>query len=100
MANKFSFNPMYVDTLPAVWQPNAAGKATRIPLKIKTIVWSGQAAAGDVCLIQDAYGNTIWNAEAYNTDFQQESPNIGWVQGFQVVTLASGHLQVYLDFKA
>lgn len=99
MANQWGFNPLYIDTLPAVWQPNAKGQATIIPMKIKTIVWSGQANPGDQAEVQDAYGNIVWNALAYNTDFQQESPNIGWVQGLQVTILTSGHLQIYLDFK-
>jgi hypothetical protein len=100
MANQSAFNPIYVDTAPFVWQPNAKGDPTRIPLKIKTIVWSGYAAATDTASVQDAYGNVIWNASGYAADFQQESPGIGWVQGLQVPTLTSGKLQIYLDFKA
>jgi hypothetical protein len=99
MANKSSFNPIFVDTAPFTWQPNAAGQATVIPLKIKTIVWSGQAAAGDTAMVLDGKGNVIWDPSAYNTDFQQESPNIGWVNGLQVTQLSSGKLQIYLDFK-
>jgi hypothetical protein len=100
MANKFSRNPLYIDTAPAVWQPNVAGQATVIPLKIKTIVWSGQAAAGDEAMVVDSAGNLIWNARAYNTDFQQESPNVGWINGLQVTRLDSGFLQIYLDYRA
>lgn len=99
MANQAAFNPLYIDTAPWVWQPNAKGLPTVIPLKIETIVWSGQAAAGDNAVVLDGLGNEVWNALAYNTDFQQESPKIGWVNGLQVPTLASGHLQIYLSFK-
>ncbi len=100
MANQSAFNPIYIDTAPFAWQPNSKGLPTIIPLKIETIVWSGQAAAGDVATVLDAYGHEVWNAEAYNTDFQQESPKIGWINGLQVTRLDSGHLQIYLSFKA
>jgi hypothetical protein len=100
MANQASWNPLYIDTVPFVWQPNSQGNPNVCPLKIESIVWSGQAAAGDVVTVLDAYGHEIWNAEAYNTDFQQESSKIGWVNGLQVTRLDSGHLQFYLSFKA
>lgn len=99
MANQSAFNPVYVDTAPFVWQPNAKGLPNIGPLRIKTLVWSGQATAGDEVMVLDARGNLIWNARAYNTDFQQESPHIGWVQGLQVTQLDSGFLQIYLEFK-
>lgn len=99
MANQSAFNPIYVDTAPFVWQPNADGQPSLIPLKIKTIVWSGYAAAADTAVVADAYGNIVWSASGYAADFQQESPNIGWINGLQVTNLSSGKLQIYLDFK-
>lgn len=100
MANQSAFNPIYVDTAPFVWQPNAAGLPTVIPLKIKTIVWSGYTANANKAVVQNAYGNMVWNAFGYAADFQQESPNIGWINGLQVTELDEGVLQIYLDFKA
>ena len=97
--NQSAFNPIYVDTAPFVWQPDASGKATRIPLKIETIVWSGYAAATDTAIVEDSYGNIIWSAAGYAADFQQESFKIGWVNGLQVTNLTSGHLQISLSFK-
>lgn len=99
MANQAAFNPIYVDTAPFVWQPNSAGKPSIIPLKIKTIVWSGYAASTDTAVVEDGRGNIVWSAAGYAADFQQESPNIGWIQGLQVTSLTSGKLQIYLDFK-
>ena len=43
MANQAAFNPIYVDTSPFVWQPNAAGAPTIIPLKIAPPVGHCQA---------------------------------------------------------
>lgn len=100
MANQAAFNPIFVDTPPFVWQPDAKGNPTRIPLKIKTMVWSGYSADTDTVTVTDAYGNVIWEGFGYAQNFQQESPNIGWVQGLQVPTLTAGKLQIYLDFKA
>ena len=99
MANQSAFNPIYIDTAPFVWQPNASGLPTKIPLKIKTMVWSGYAAAADTATVEDGFGNIVWAASGYAADFQQESPGIGWVNGLQVTSLTSGHLQIYLDFK-
>ena len=97
--NQAALNPIYVDTAPFVWQPNAAGKPTIIPLRIKTILWSGYGASTDKAVVKDGYGNFIWNASGYAADFQQESPNIGDVSGLQVTELTSGVLQIYLSFK-
>lgn len=95
MANEPSKNPIYVDTAPFVYQPNAAGKPNIAMMWVSKIVWSGQAAAGDEVMIVDAAGHMIWNARAYNTDFQQDTYG-GWFNGFQVTRLDSGYLQIYL----
>jgi hypothetical protein len=100
MPNQSAFNPITVTSAPFVWQPNSAGQPSIIPLKIKTIVWSGYTAAANKATVLDGYGNTVWAATGYAADFQQESPNIGWVQGLQVTELDAGTLQIYLDFKA
>ncbi len=99
MPNKASWNPIYIDTSPFVWQPDALGNPTIIPIRIKTIVWSGYGAATDKAVVKDARGNFIWNASGYAADFQQESPNIGDVNGLQVTQLTAGVLQIYLSFK-
>lgn len=99
MANQAAFNPIYVDTAPFVWNPNAAGLPGVTPLRIKTIVWAGYTANANKAVIKDAYGNFIWNASGYAADFQQESPHIGWVNGLQVTELDEGSLQIYLEFK-
>lgn len=95
MANEPSRNPIYVDTAPFIYQPHADGTPNRAMMKVFKIVWSGQAQAGDEVMIQDAAGHLIWNARAYNTDFQQETMG-GWFNGFQVTRLDSGYLQIYL----
>ena len=98
MANQTAFNPVYVDTAPYVWQPNAAGLPTLIPLKITKIVWTKQVSTGDHATLKDAYGNLIWDAEAYQANFEQETQP-GWVNGLQVTRLDSGALQIYLAMK-
>jgi hypothetical protein len=99
MANNAAWNPVYVDTAPFVWNPNAAGLPGIIPLRIETIVWSGYTANANKAVIKDANGHMIWNASGYAADFQQESPKIGWVNGLQVTELDEGVLQIYLGFK-
>jgi hypothetical protein len=99
MANQAAFNPLYVDTAPFVFNPNAAGKPGVTPLKIETIVWSGYTANANKAVVKDAHGNFIWNASGYAADFQQESPKIGWVNGLQVTELDEGNLTIHLAFK-
>jgi hypothetical protein len=95
MANAASRNPIYIDTAPFVWQPRADGTPSIAMMKVYKIVWSGQAQAGDEVMIEDAAGHLIWNARAYNTNFQQDTYG-GWFNGFQVTRLDSGFLQVYI----
>lgn len=100
MANNAAVNPIYIDTAPWVWQPNAAGLPTVVPVRIKTIVWSGYTANDQKAVVKDAYGNIVWNAFGYAAEFQQESPHIGWTfGGLQVTELDAGVLQFYLEFK-
>lgn len=97
MANQSAFNPIYVDTPPFVWQPRVNGTPTVIPMKIKTILWSGYGADTDTLVVLDAYGDPVWKAFGYAANFQQESPHVGWVQGLQVTVLTSGEVFIYLD---
>ena len=95
MVNQAAFNPIYVDTAPFVWQPNAASQPTLIPVKLFKIIWTKMVSTGDHATIKDAYGNLIWDAEAYEANFEQATCP-GFVNGFQVTRLDSGVLQIYL----
>lgn len=95
MANQAAFNPIFVDTAPFVWQPNAAGAATIIPMKVFKIVWTKQVSTGDKATVTDAYGNQVWDAEAYQANFEQCTCP-GFINGLQVTRLDSGVLQIYI----
>ena len=95
MANQAAFSPIYVDTAPFVWQPTAAGLPTVCMMKLFKCVWTKQVAAGDHATIMDAYNNVIWDAEAYQANFEQETCP-GWINGLQITRLDSGVLQLYL----
>lgn len=97
--NQSAFNPISVTEAPFVWQPNSAGKPSIIPIRIRSFVWSGYTAGTDEVVVEDAYGNTIWNGAGYAADFQQDFSPDGWFNGLQVTKITAGTLQIYLSFK-
>lgn len=89
MANNISGNPWFLDTPGVIYTAN---------VKIKRLVWSEQVTAGDVLLIKDNAGRTIVASKAYQPNFVQDFAYEGWYEGFNLVTLASGVVAVYLSF--
>jgi hypothetical protein len=87
MANNVSANPWYVDTPGAVWH----GK-----IYIKELLW-GKPTAGATLLILDDNGNIIISTVANASDPSQSFGTLGWVTGFNLVTLGSGNLSVFIN---
>lgn len=86
MANNIGANPWYLDTVGTIWP----GK-----VYIKELIWN-KPTAGDALVIKDINGNTIINTVANANDPMFAFGALSWVNGFVVVTLASGTLSVFI----
>lgn len=89
MANDISSNPWFIDT---------AGVLYKDKVKIKRLVWTQQATAGDSLVLKDINGQIIIQSKAYQPNFNQEFAYDGWFNGLDLTTLTSGVLLVYLAF--
>lgn len=87
MANNVTANPWFLDTVGTIWP----GK-----VYIKELLW-GKPTAGSALLITDINGNDIINTNANASDPSQSFGTLGWVNGFVVVTLATGNLSVFIN---
>lgn len=66
-------------------------------LGIKNIRWVGATTAGHACVIQDADGVTYWESLASGANYvESDLAERHWQKDFQVTTLASGRLYIYL----
>jgi hypothetical protein len=92
MANRIAGRPWVLDTAtPGV--PVWTGWA-----KIANFVFTGYAAAGNTCVINDQNGNLIWQAVGAADLRDQVSFNIKWVQGLIPQVIAGGgKVLVYVD---
>lgn len=86
MANNFTSNPWVLDTV--MTTPYKAY------VRIRDISWTDQGAAGDQLLIQDMNGNTVVDAKASAANVFERFGQLGWVDGFKLVTLTSGKVIV------
>lgn len=84
MANDISGNPWSLDT---------PGVINRSPVHIKNLVWANGAADGDALLIQDNIGRDILRAK-YQSTGNNNFGVFSWVEGFNLVTIASGKVFV------
>jgi hypothetical protein len=84
MANNITGNPWSLDT---------TGNIFSAGVYVKNLIWANGAADGDALLIQDSLGRDI-----IRDKWKSEGDNIygvyAWVQGFNLVTLASGKVFV------
>lgn len=87
MANNESANPWYLDTVGFKW----TGR-----VYIKELIWN-KPTAGTALIILDENGNTIINTVANTNDPMFAFGTLGWVNGFNVTTLASGTLSVFIN---
>jgi hypothetical protein len=87
MANNISANPWYLDTVGSIWHGR---------VYLKNIIWN-KPTAGTALIILDDNGNTIINTVANTNDPMFDFGNLGWVNGFNLTTLASGTLSVFIN---
>jgi hypothetical protein len=87
MANNESANPWYIDTVGFSW----TGR-----VYIKQLIWN-KPTGGSALVILDENGNEIINTLANTADPMFSFGNLGWVNGFNVTTLASGTLSVFIN---
>lgn len=86
MANNISANPWYLDTVGIIWH----GK-----IYIKELIWN-KPTAGGALIILDDNGNTIINTVANASDPMFAFGTLSWVNGFNIITMASGTLSVFI----
>ena len=89
MANDFTSIPHYIDTAMTAVAP--VGRVF-----VKTISWSKQAAAGDALVIVDRNGKEIVNSLASAADQYQYWPVNTYFDSYQVSTLGSGVVAIYI----
>lgn len=89
MANDFSANPWYIDTV----MPTAINQNCRL----SSVTWSEQTAAGDQLVIVDRNGKIIIDTKAQSANYQQVLGGFGWVAGFKVTVLTSGKLSIVIS---
>lgn len=87
MANNISANPWYLDTVGAIWKGN---------VYIKELIWN-KPTAGSALVILDQNGNTILNTVANANDPMFSFGTLATVNGFTIMTLASGTLSVFIN---
>jgi hypothetical protein len=93
MANKFSTNPMVIDStfVPA----DCVFGTSRI--KGCNLVWSGATTAGHRLRVKDKNGNVIWDTICPVSLEPQEFECAGWLNGIQVDIIDSGKLEISMD---
>lgn len=94
MANDFTANPWFIDTVFAT--PIAKNHITNNMIYMKSITWSDMAAAGQV-IIQDRNGKVIQDSISVTANTTVIVNNPGWVEGLQVPTLTSGKLSIVVS---
>jgi hypothetical protein len=87
MANDITGNPWYIDTAAEVFKQR---------VYVKNIIWN-KPTAGTALIILDNQGRTIINTVANANDPMFDFGYIGWIEGFNVATLASGALTVVIS---
>jgi hypothetical protein len=91
MADNTNGNPWYFDT--------TGVKATG-QLGVTWIKWiSPSANAGDLALVQDSAGNTIFDSVASGGNYESLTRYEKRYTGLNVVTLSSGRLQVLINVQ-
>lgn len=91
MANYTGGNPWRVDT------PGAA-IICNTDVKINHFEFSGYAAQGNQCIVQDRFGHTVWQATGAADLEEVRSGRVGEVYGLSVPTLAGGGvLLIYFE---
>lgn len=93
MANQFTTNPFTLTTtMGSSFRATVSNPPQ--PIIIKQLQWTGGTAA-QTCVIQDGHGNTLYTLLALTGADVVEFPKL-MVADFQVTTLASGTLLIYL----
>lgn len=88
MANDFTGNPWVIDTVMASAYPSA--------VFIEDVTWDEQANINDQLVIKRRNGSLILDTKAPAANTYQRTGKIGHVEGFQVTTLSSGKVFVYI----
>ncbi len=87
MANNISANPWNLTTVGTIWPGR---------LYIKELLWN-EPTAGSALLVTDINGNIIINTVANASDPMYSFGSLGWINGFVIVTMASGSLSVFIN---
>ena len=89
MANDFTGNPWTIDTvMPAPYLG---------VVFISDVTWDEQANANDQLVIKRTNGSLILDTKASAPNVYQRTGKINYVNGFQVTTLGSGKVTVFLE---
>jgi hypothetical protein len=94
MANQFATNPFTLTTTMASSFRNTVTNA-QMPIIIRKVQWTGGTAA-QLAVIQDGHGNTLVSALAVTGADTVLNPLNLLVTDFQVTTLATGTLLIYV----
>lgn len=100
MANNFLSNPIVINAvMSGTYQSNIAAIYQRPYLRIEKVYWEGPITIGDQAVLQDGAGNIILPLRCESPAQSQVvdwSANPKSIRDFQVVTLDSGILYIYL----
>ena len=89
MANSFNGQLWELDTVGATPQ-------TTVPIKVKSVRWTGATTAGHVATLTDSKGNILWTSVASGANYvEAEIIERWWLSGFSVYVLQSG--KIYLN---
>lgn len=88
MANDFTGNSWIIDTV-------MAAPYTSVVF-IEDIKWDEQANAGDQLVIKRGNGKILVDTKAQAANVSERTGKVGHVEGFQVTTLASGKVMVFI----
>jgi hypothetical protein len=88
MANDFTGNPWIIDTVMASAYP--------FVVFIQDLTWDEQTAGGDQLVIKRKNGNLIIDTKASAANASQRFGRVDHVEGFQVTTLGSGKVMVFI----
>ena len=81
MANDISGRTWRIDTLPFSYP---------YQVKLKSIQWTDQAAAGDQLVVKTVSGLPIIDSKAQQANYQQNFGEMGYQPSLAVTTLTSG----------
>jgi hypothetical protein len=95
MANDLSGRQWRLDTPLAFGNPGALLWSGNI--KVAHFEWSSYTSQGQVCVLKDRNGKTVWAPTGASDLEEVRSAKVGWVNGLVLDTLDAGVVIVYIE---